>query len=130
VNDVFFEVGAYLRDKIMTFAIALEHIVHLGLHDLLDMRLFDIIRGDIQADAEGSNDNYAENRERQRNTEAKTALKPGHEKSDGNRAHELFRLDHSRRPGSAHGAIRAYDCVTYRWSPGHLPRLPIQVPSG
>jgi hypothetical protein len=43
MNDVFFEVGAYLWYKIVTLAIALEQIVHLGLHDLLDMRLFDIV---------------------------------------------------------------------------------------
>lgn len=130
MNDIFFEVGAYLRDKVMTVAIALEQIIHLRLHDLLDMRLFDVIRGDIQANAEGSNDNDAENRERQRNAEAKTALKPGHEKSDDNQAHELSRSDHSRQPGLMHGAIRACGCAMYRWCLAHLPRLPIRVPCG
>jgi hypothetical protein len=67
-NDVFLEFGAYLRYKVMVITIALEHIIHLGLHDLLDMRLFDIIRGYIQADTEGPDDDNAKDGEGQRDT--------------------------------------------------------------
>ena len=70
VDDVFFEIGSYLWNKIAALAIALERDNPSRFRDLLDMRLFDIIRGDIEADTKGSNDNYAEYRKRQCNTQA------------------------------------------------------------
>ena len=69
-DDIFLEIGTYLRNKIAAFAIALYEIIHLGFENLLDMRLFDIIRGDVEADTNGSNDNNAEYCKCQCNTQA------------------------------------------------------------
>ena len=69
-NDIFFKIGADLRNKIATLAIALHEIIHLGFENLLDMRLFDIIGSDIETDTNGSNDNNAEYCKCQCNTQA------------------------------------------------------------
>ena len=69
-DNIFFEIGTYLRNKIAAFAIALDEIIHLGFENLLDMRLFDIIRGDVEANTNGSNDNNAEYCKCECNTQA------------------------------------------------------------
>jgi hypothetical protein len=69
-DDILFEIGAYLRDKVATVAITLHEIVHLGFEYLLYMRLFDIIGSDVEADTNGSNNNDAEYCKSQCNTQA------------------------------------------------------------
>ena len=128
MDNVFFEIGSDLRYKIGTLPIALKQIVHLGFDDLLDMRLFDIIRSNIKANTESSNDNYAEYRKCQRNAQAKSMLKPRHEKSGDNQDHEPSRSDHSPLLESRRDAIRAYGCVRCRWFLARLPILPIPIP--
>jgi hypothetical protein len=80
MDDILFEIRAHLRDEIATLAIALEQIVHLGFHDLLDMRLFDIVGSNIQADTERSDDNYAEYRKGQGNSASQSTFNPWHGK--------------------------------------------------
>jgi hypothetical protein len=80
MDDVLFEIGSDLRYKIGTLTITLKQVIHLGFDDLLDMRLFNIVRRDIKTDAERSYDNDAEHRKCQCNTQTKAALKPRHGK--------------------------------------------------
>ena len=77
-QDVFFEVGARLWNKIRLLTIALNEMVHLHFNDLLDVRLFDIAGSDIKADTQGADDEYAEYCECQRNAQAQAALKFEH----------------------------------------------------
>jgi hypothetical protein len=70
MDDVFFEVGPLLGNEIGALAVALEQIVHLGFDDLLNVRFFDIVGGNIKTDPQGAYDNYAEYGECQRDTKA------------------------------------------------------------
>lgn len=78
-HDVLFEIGTRLWNKIRLLTIALNEMVHLHFNDLLDVRLFDIAGSDIKTDAQGTDDEYAEYCECQRNAQAQAALKLEHE---------------------------------------------------
>jgi hypothetical protein len=69
-DDILFEVGAYLGNKVATVAITLHEIVHLGFEYLFYVGLFDIIGSDVETDANGSDNYDAEYCESQCNTQA------------------------------------------------------------
>ena len=60
MDDIAFEVGADLRNKIGMFLIAVNEMIHFHIDHLLDMSFFDIVGREIENDAQCSDNEDAE----------------------------------------------------------------------